>query len=598
MALFSIIGRNFFTTPVEDKLKASVNHTITMIESTFQNFAKMQQSFENLEFLQNRSKKDFVKFVVSLNKKYPQIVASYIGYESDGLLFYTTDEGYFDVDIDPRTRPWYEDVKRTNKTVVTDFYEDAVTQSLTVTIASPIYDSNNNLLAVLGFDIYINEFINMLQKEMKQNISDVIIYDFNNKILFSSIPSLQNQDNPPLINDFTQAQQTKLVLPKSLYINHTKENPNSSPAKKTYQFYNSVTKSNYLRLSFVSLLHMQYLRTVFNKILYIFIFLSIVVLIISSIVNIIVSNRLLNPLHNLAGHMKNVSDEGKLKQFNSDAINSIELENLVNSFNYLIKNFEEVILGINKHASEMQTVVKENNYITNVLSNFSTNEATTIEEISSILEESITSLSQLADNVKETNQIILKGNKKAEKGGELLNQIITNMEDINQHSHKIKSSIELINDLTEQTNLLSLNASIEAARAGEAGKGFNVVATEIRKLAEKSGSTSEEIQNRIKQNDQSVLIATNLVDKSRNTFQDIIDQVIETSKVIDEISSSVSEQTQGSQEIMVSIDEMNNGVQKIVNISDNIKNIAEMLDKESKNLEKLAKKFIVEDKPK
>jgi methyl-accepting chemotaxis protein len=104
---------------------------------------------------------------------------------------------------------------------------------------------------------------------------------------------------------------------------------------------------------------------------------------------------------------------------------------------------------------------------------------------------------QNADNARQANQLALSASTVALRGGEVVGQVVTTMQDINDSSRKIADIIGVIDGIAFQTNILALNAAVEAARAGEQGRGFAVVASEVRSLAQRSAEAAKEIKSLI-----------------------------------------------------------------------------------------------------
>ncbi len=114
-----------------------------------------------------------------------------------------------------------------------------------------------------------------------------------------------------------------------------------------------------------------------------------------------------------------------------------------------------------------------------------------------------------ADNARQASTLAATASTVAERGGAVVRQVVTTMEDINASSRKIADIIGVIDGIAFQTNILALNAAVEAARAGEQGRGFAVVASEVRSLAQRSAEAAKEIKRLINTSVDKVASGTN-----------------------------------------------------------------------------------------
>jgi uncharacterized phage infection (PIP) family protein YhgE len=133
----------------------------------------------------------------------------------------------------------------------------------------------------------------------------------------------------------------------------------------------------------------------------------------------------------------------------------------------------------------------------------------------------------------------------AQRGGEVVSQVIATMGEINSSSKRIADIIGTIDGIAFQTNILALNAAVEAARAGEQGRGFAVVAGEVRSLAGRSAEAAREIKSLIGASVEKVESGSRLVQDAGSTMTEIVASVQRVSDIIGEISSAAAEQSQG-----------------------------------------------------
>jgi methyl-accepting chemotaxis protein len=190
------------------------------------------------------------------------------------------------------------------------------------------------------------------------------------------------------------------------------------------------------------------------------------------------------------------------------------------------------------------------------------------EQQASSLQQTAASMSQMngmvqsnADTARQATLLAASASQAAEKGGEVVSEVVVTMDDIAESSRRIADIIGVIDGIAFQTNILALNAAVEAARAGDQGRGFAVVAGEVRNLAKRSAEAAREIKGLIVSSVDKVEAGTRLVSSAGSTMEDIVGQVRRVSDLISEISVSTSEQTEGIGQVSSAVSSLDQSTQ-------------------------------------
>ena len=191
------------------------------------------------------------------------------------------------------------------------------------------------------------------------------------------------------------------------------------------------------------------------------------------------------------------------------------------------------------------------------------------EQTASNLQQTASRMEQITDTVRQTSgaaqsamDMARNNADVAQRGGVVVGQVVTTMDDIHQSSQKIHDIIGVIDGIAFQTNILALNAAVEAARAGEAGRGFAVVAGEVRSLAQRSAEAAREIKSLISASVERVSAGTQLVHQAGATIRDIVGNADKVSAFISEINLATGEQAQGLAEINGAVGELDQVTQQ------------------------------------
>ncbi len=270
-------------------------------------------------------------------------------------------------------------------------------------------------------------------------------------------------------------------------------------------------------------------------------------LLLAMVVGSLIIRAIVRPL-DMAVRVANAIAEGDLTQ-RIDARSNDETGMLLSAMQRMSENLHKLVLEVTESS---QIMVADANQIAagNVsLSQRTEEQASSLQETASSMEEMTSTVRQSAENAGHANRLAAEARESAEKGGSVVANAVEAMSEINRSSKQVADIIGVIDEIAFQTNLLALNAAVEAARAGEQGRGFAVVASEVRNLAQRSASSAREIKDLIEDSVQKVNLGTNLVEQSGATLNEIIERVTKVTEIVAEIAAASEEQSAGIEQV-------------------------------------------------
>ncbi|MBR7199088.1 methyl-accepting chemotaxis protein [Pseudomonas sp. 14A] len=401
--------------------------------------------------------------------------------------------------FDPRVRPWYKGAESSSTSTLTEPYIDAATGQLIISIATASKKAGQSV-GVVGGDLSLQSLVDTLAARDFDGMGYVFLVSADGKILvhpdkalvMKSLKEAYPQDTPRISSDFSEVTvdgKTRIVTFAPI---------KGLPSVNWYIGLSIDKDQAYSMLS--------EFRT--SAVIATIIAVAIIIALLGMLIRL-----LIQPLHVMTRAMEDIADgEGDLtKRLN--IVNNDEFGILGTAFNRFVERIHGSIREVSSATGQVNEVAlrvvaasNSSMYNSDQQASRTSSVAAAINQLGAAAQEIARNAAQASNQASDARGLAEDGQQVVERSIKAMNQLSsmlsassTNIESLNSKTVNIGQILEVITSISQQTNLLALNAAIEAARAGEAGRGFAVVADEVRNLAHRTQESAQQVQTMIEE---------------------------------------------------------------------------------------------------
>ncbi|HNA29756.1 MAG TPA: HAMP domain-containing methyl-accepting chemotaxis protein [Thiobacillaceae bacterium] len=309
-----------------------------------------------------------------------------------------------------------------------------------------------------------------------------------------------------------------------------------------------------------------------------------------------IGSRIASPMSRLSSQIREIADNlnlGKLVALSRhDTAFNKEAGLMAQAFNILMSNLHKSLNQVRVHIDQVTGAVTQLAGAAQQVAQRSEQQSAASVAMASAVEEMTANLSELAGNARYVGNASRESGELSQRGGEIIQKAGSEMghiaeavrqgsssiEALGRQSNEISAIVQVIRDIADQTNLLALNAAIEAARAGEQGRGFAVVADEVRKLAERTAQSTQQIGKMITTIQTSARDSVGIMEKTMTRVGTGVDMAKEAGGAIVHINESASQVDKGVAEIANALQQQDQASHEI---AQHVESIARMTEENS-----------------